>query len=138
MKMNKLVAVVAAGMITMGAAVSASAAGVGYVNVAALLRAHPKFERAQLELQSTEQKLSADFEKNAKNKTPQQQQQLLGEAQRQLAEKQQSVMAPIQRDIVNAIKSVRKEKGLDIIIDQAAVIDGGEDVTAAVVQKVAK
>ena len=57
MKMNKLVAVVAAGMITMGAAVSASAAGVGYVNVAALLRAHPKFERAQLELQSTEQKL---------------------------------------------------------------------------------
>ncbi len=47
-------------------------------------------------------------------------------------------MAPIQRDIVNAIKSVRKEKGLDIIIDQAAVIDGGEDVTAAVAQKVAK
>lgn len=137
MKMNKLVAVVAAGMITMGAAVSASAAGVGYVNVAALLRAHPKFERAQLELQSTEQRLSADLEKNAKNKTPQQQQ-LLGEAQRQLAEKQQSVMAPIQRDIVNAIKSVRKEKGLDIIIDQAAVIDGGEDVTAAVAQKVAK
>ena len=123
MKMNKLVAVVAAGMITMGAAVSASAAGVGYVNVAALLRAHPKFERAQLELQSTEQRLSADLEKNAKNKTPQQ---------------QQSVMAPIQRDIVNAIKSVRKEKGLDIIIDQAAVIDGGEDVTAAVAQKVAK
>lgn len=137
MKMNKLVAVVAAGIITMGAAVSASAAGVGYVNVAALLRAHPKFERAQLELQSTEQRLSADLEKNAKNKTPQQQQ-LLGEAQRQLAEKQQSVMAPIQRDIVNAIKSVRKEKGLDIIIDQAAVIDGGEDVTAAVAQKVAK
>ncbi len=66
MKMNKLVAVVAAGMITMGAAVSASAAGVGYVNVAALLRAHPKFERAQLELQSTEQKLSADFEKQRK------------------------------------------------------------------------
>lgn len=138
MKMSKLAAVLAAGMITMGAAVSASAAGVGYVNVAALLRAHPKFERAQLELQSTEQRLGADLEKNAKNKTPEQQQKMLGDAQRQLAEKQQAVMSPIQRDIIKAIQSVRKEKGLDIIINQVAVIDGGEDVTAAVAQKVAK
>ena len=43
MKMKKTVAAIAAGMITLGAMVSASAAGIGYVNSNALcLQKHPQ------------------------------------------------------------------------------------------------
>ena len=56
MKMKKTVAAIAAGMITLGAMVSASAAGIGYVNSNALLQAHPKMQKAQLDMRNAAQK----------------------------------------------------------------------------------
>ena len=56
MKMNKAVAAVAAGMIAFGAMFSASAAGIGYVNSNALLQAHPKMQKAQLDMRTAAQK----------------------------------------------------------------------------------
>ena len=47
-------------------------------------------------------------------------------------------MQPILSDITKAIQRVCQEKGLDIILEQGAVVNGGVDVTSAVAQKLAK
>lgn len=47
-------------------------------------------------------------------------------------------MQPIASDIMKAIQQVRQEKGLDVILEQGAVVDGGVDVTSAVAQKLSK
>lgn len=47
-------------------------------------------------------------------------------------------MGPIVQDIQKAIQQVRQQKGLDIVIDQAVVIDGGVDITSEVGQMLAK
>lgn len=47
-------------------------------------------------------------------------------------------MQPILSDIMKAIQQVRQEKGLDVILEQGAVVDGGVDVTSAVAQKLSK
>ena len=39
---------------------------------------------------------------------------------------------------MKAIQQVRQEKGLDVILEQGAVVDGGVDVTSAVAQKLSK
>ena len=56
MKMNKKVAALVAGVMMFGAIGSVSAAGIGYVNSAALLQGHPKMEKAQLDLRNAAQK----------------------------------------------------------------------------------
>lgn len=138
MKMKKTVAAIAAGMITLGAMVSASAAGIGYVNYNALLQAHPKMQKAQLDMRNAAQKAQENFKKRAAGKSDQEKQQIANEIQRDLNQEEQSTMQPILSDIMKAIQRVRQEKGLDIILEQGAVVNGGVDVTSAVAQKLAK
>lgn len=47
-------------------------------------------------------------------------------------------MGPIVKDIQKAIQQIRQAKGLDIVVDQAVVIDGGVDITAEVGQQLVK
>mgnify|MGYP003156887997 CR=1 FL=1 len=135
MKMKKTVAAIAAGMITLGAMVSASAAGIGYVNSNALLQAHPK---AQLDMRNAAQKAQENFKKRAAGKSDQEKQQIANEIQRDLNQEEQSTMQPILSDIMKAIQRVRQQKGLDIVLEQGAVVDGGIDITSEVSQQLAK
>ena len=138
MKMNKAVAAVAAGMIAFGAMFSVSAAGIGYVNSNALLAAHPKMQKAQLDMRTAAQKAEETFKSRSAGKTDQEKQQIATELQKEMDQKEKSTMQPILSDIMKAIQQVRQEKGLDIILEQGAVVDGGVDVTSAVAQKLSK
>lgn len=138
MKMNKAVAAVAAGMIAFGAMFSVSAAGIGYVNSNALLAAHPKMQKAQLDMRAAAQKAEESFKSRSAGKTDQEKQQIATEFQKEMDQKEKSTMQPILSDIMKAIQQVRQEKGLDIILEQGAVVDGGVDVTSAVAQKLSK
>lgn len=138
MKMNKAVAAVAAGMIAFGAMFSVSAAGIGYVNSNALLAAHPKMQKAQLDMRAAAQKAEESFKSRSAGKTDQEKQQIATELQKEMDQKDKSTMQPILSDIMKAIQQVRQEKGLDIILEQGAVVDGGVDVTSAVAQKLSK
>lgn len=138
MKMNKAVAAVAAGMIAFGAMFSVSAAGIGYVNSNALLQAHPKMQKTQLDMRTAAQKAEETFKSRSAGKTDQEKQQIATELQKEMDQKERAAMQPILSDIMKAIQQVRQEKGLDIILEQGAVVDGGVDVTSAVAQKLAK
>ena len=138
MKMNKAVAAAAAGMIAFGAMFSVSAAGIGYVNSNALLAAHPKMQKAQLDMRAAAQKAEESFKSRSAGKTDQEKQQIATELQKEMDQKEKSTMQPILSDIMKAIQQVRQEKGLDIILEQGAVVDGGVDVTSAVAQKLSK
>lgn len=138
MKMNKAVAAVAAGMIAFGAMFSVSAAGIGYVNSNALLAAHPKMQKAQLDMRAAAQKAEESFKSRSAGKTDQEKQQIATELQKEMDQKEKSTMQPILSDIMKAIQQVRQEKGLDIILEQGAVVDGGVDVTSVVAQKLSK
>lgn len=125
-------------MIAFGAMFSASAAGIGYVNSNALLQAHPKMQKAQLDMRTAVQKAEESFKSRSAGKTDQEKQQIATELQKEMDQKERAAMQPILSDIMKAIQQVRQEKGLDIILEQGAVVDGGVDVTSAVAQKLAK
>ena len=131
MKMNKTVAAVAAGMIAFGAFFSTSAAGIGYVDNIAALQAHPKMRQAV-------QKAQENFEKRSQGKSDQEKQQIMTEIQKEMNQKESSTMQPIFNDVRKAIQQVRQEKGLDIVLEQGAVVDGGVDITKDVTAKLAK
>ena len=68
----------------------------------------------------------------------QEKQQIANEIQRDLNQEEQSTMQPILSDIMKAIQRVRQQKGLDIVLEQGAVVDGGIDITSEVSQQLAK
>lgn len=139
MKMKQIMAAaMAAGMLTLGAAVTASAAGIGYVNTNALMQAHPKMEKAQLDMKAAAQKASEEFNKKSQGKSDAEKQQIAADLQKGLAEKEKSTIGPIIQDIQKAIQQVRQEKGLDVVLDQSSVIDGGVDITSDVGAKLTK
>lgn len=138
MKMNKTVAAVAAGMIAFGAFFSISAAGIGYVDTNAALQSHPKMQKAQLDMRQAVQKAQENFEKRSQGKSDQEKQQIMTEIQKEMNQKESSTMQPIFNDVRKAIQQVRKEKGLDIVLEQGAVVDGGVDITKDVTAKLAK
>ena len=131
MKMNKTAAAITAGIITFGAMASASAAGIGFVNSGALLQAHPKMRTAA-------QKAQENFNSRSAGKSDQEKEQIAQEIQRDMAAKERTAMQPILQDIRKAIQQVRQEKGLDVILEAGAVIDGGTDVTSEVGAKLTK
>ncbi len=138
MKMNKAVAAIAAGMIAFGTMVSVSAAGIGFVDTNAALQSHPKMQKAQLDLRNAGQKAQQNFESRSQGKSDQEKQQIFAEIQKELNQKESSTMQPIFTDVRKAIQQVRQDLGLDIILEQGAVVDGGVDVTKDVIAKLAK
>ena len=134
MKMNKTAAAITAGIITFGAMASASAAGIGFVNSGALLQAHPKMEKVQLDMRTAAQKAQENFNSRSAGKSDQEKEQIAQD----MAAKERTAMQPILQDIRKAIQQVRQEKGLDVILEAGAVIDGGTDVTSEVGAKLTK
>ena len=132
MKMNKKITAAVAAAMMACSAFSVSAAGIGVVNTNALFAAHPKMEKAQLNLKQAYQKAQDQF------KTDAQKQQLANNLQREFAQKERSEMAPIMNDIMKAIEQVRKDQGLDVVLESGNVVSGGMDITSAVAAKIVK
>ena len=133
MKLNKKVTAVMAAAMMAASAFSVSAAGIGYVHTNALLQAHPKMEKAQLDMKPQQQ-----FQKQSAGKSDAEKQQIANNLQRELAQKERDEMTPIMSDIMKAIQQVRKEKNLDVVLESGAVVDGGVDVTSDVAAKLGK
>ena len=69
MKMKHMAAAAVCGLMAMGGVFGASAAGIGYVNTSVLMQAHPKMERAQLDMNTAAQKARAEFDSKAEGKS---------------------------------------------------------------------
>ena len=95
-------------------------------------------QKAQLDMRTAAQKAEASFKSRSAGKTDQEKQQIATELQKEMDQKERAAMQPILPDIMKAIQQVRQEKGLDVILEQGAVVDGGVDVTSAVAQKLSK
>lgn len=138
MKMKRMAAAAVCGLMAFGGVFGASAAGIGYVNTSLLMQAHPKMERAQLDMNAAAQKARTEFDSKAEGKSDAEKQKIANEIEKSLAEKEKSTIGPIIEDIHKAIAAVREEKGLDIVLEQALVVDGGVDITKEVGQRLQK
>ena len=131
MKLKKQLASLAVmGMMSLAAASSAFAAGVGYVNFDALVQAHKDFPKVSAQMQSAIKDANDKFSKQApKLKTDQERQNLGRELAQNLSKLENKLIVPIEKDVVSKVEQVRKDKGLDCIVVQGAIISGTENAT---------
>lgn len=129
MKLKKQIASLAViGMMSVAAATSTFAAGVGYVNFDALVQAHKNFPKVSAQMQSAIKSANEDFNKKAPGMKTDQERQALGkELAQNLNKLENSLITPIEKDVVSKVELIRKQKGLDCIVAQGSIIAGTEN-----------
>ena len=143
MKLKKQLASLAVvGMMSVAAAASTFAAGVGYVNFDTLIQSHKDYPKVSAQMQAAMKKAEDDFKKQAPNlKTDQERQELAQKLQKGLSDQENKLVIPMEKDVVAKVEQVRKDKDLDCIVVQGSIIAGADkatDQTQAVVDLLKK
>ena len=109
---------------------SGVASGVGVVNFDTLVQSHKDFPKVSAQMQAAVKDANEQFAKKApKMKTDQERQNLGRELAQNLSKLENKLIAPIEKDVVSKVEQVRKDKGLDCIVVQGAIISGTENAT---------
>lgn len=128
---------VMAALMTFGTFGGAFAAGLGTVDMSALMQQHPKFATTMSTWQSDVKKAQSSFQAEAKKTSDKKAQEaLVQKYNAQLNKQRISLFAPLEKDILAKTNEVKAEKGLDYIVLKGAVVSGqSTDVTGDVAKK---
>ena len=129
MKLKKQFASLAViGMLSIEAATSAFAAGVGYVNFDTLISSHKDYPKVSAQMQAATKKADEEFSKKAPSlKTDQEKRDLAQQLNQQITDLENKLVVPMEKDVVQTVEQVRKDKGLDCIVVQGSIIAGADN-----------
>ncbi len=121
-----------------GIASAASSVNVGVVDRDQVLSQHPSVADFQTKMNAAITEVQKDFEEKSQGMTDQEKADYYRQCQQRLAQKQNELMDPILKSIDEAIKKVADSKGLSVVIEKAAVVYGGTDITQDVISRLTK
>lgn len=136
--MKKAIATaVMAAMMTVGTVGASFAAGLGTIDMGALIQKHPDYPKAMAQWRSDVEKAQKDFQDQVKKEKDQKaQQELAQKFNVQLNKQRIELFTPIEKDILAKTKEVKNEKSLDYVVLNGSVVDGqAQDITNDVAAK---
>ncbi len=131
---------IATGMIIAPVRAQSTFASIGRVDVEEVLAAHPDLENVVTQLEQFEaSKLEelAEYEDRTEL-TDEERTQLMEELyriQEEVEMENQRLIEPLYLDILNAAEEVSLESGIEVILDEKAVLWGGLNLTPLIIQK---
>ena len=131
-----------------GAMLAPSVAGaigsaVGVIDLEKAVTSHPSYESklASFKTYKDEQDARLDAYRNKEVLTEEDKEAIVNlriEIDNAVAEKYEMLFGPVEDDVVNAVEKVGMESGIEVIIDSKAVLYGGLDLTAAVINELGR
>ena len=115
---------------------AAPASNVGKVNYQMLVQQHPDLAKVQTTMQTESEAAKKEFDAKAASLGEKEKQEYFMQLQQRLQLKNQELMVPIFNKVDGIIKEVSDAKGLVVVVDSAAVIYGGADITDECVKKI--
>ena len=115
---------------------AAPASNVGKVNYQMLVQQHPDLAKVQTTMQTESEAAKKEFDAKAASLGEKEKQEYFMQLQQRLQLKNQELMVPIFNKVDGIIKEVSDAKGLVVVVDSAAVIYGGNDITDECVKKI--
>ena len=115
---------------------AAPASNVGKVNYQMLVQQHPDLAKVQTTMQTESEAAKKEFDAKAASLGEKEKQEYFMQLQQRLQLKNQELMVPIFNKVDAIIKEVSDAKGLVVVVDAAAVIYGGADITDECVKKI--
>ena len=117
---------------------AASSSGVGVIDYQQALAAHPDAQNLQSQMETAIADIRKEFEEKSAGMNDQEKADYYMQCQQRLAQKQQQLLDPIKAAVDGAIKKVADKKGISVVIEKAAVVYGGQDITQDVISEYAK
>ena len=115
---------------------AAPASNVGKVNYQMLVQQHPDLAKVQTTMQTESEAAKKEFDAKAASLGEKEKQEYFMQLQQRLQLKNQELMVPIFNKVDGIIEEVSDAKGLVVVVDAAAVIYGGADITDECVKKI--
>ena len=115
---------------------AAPASNVGKVNYQMLIQQHPDMAKVQTAMQAESEAAKKEFDAKAASLGEKEKQEYFMQLQQRLQLKNQELMVPLFNKVDAVIKEVSDAKGLVVVVDSAAVIYGGADITDECVKKI--
>jgi len=110
-------------------------AQIAYVDMQKLFANHPDKVASEEKLNEEAKRLQKQLEKEAKNMTKEERQELLEKYQQQLNNLERDLVAEVMQDINNKVMDIAKEKGITVVVEKPVVIYGGYDLTDEVLSR---
>ena len=121
-----------------GPAVSAGFA-VGYINAEHAIRSHPQFDSVQQQVGSYAESRAAELAGyKGRELNDDEKREFIVKSESinlDIALKEEELMAPLAVELETAINSVGQQSGVEVVLESAAVLFGGVDLTPAVIQE---
>lgn len=112
------------------ASAASSESSIGVVNYQILVRQSPDVAKMQTEMQAFVEATQKDFaEKSASMANDAEKKRYFDQCQQRIQAKEKELMEPILASVEAQIKKVADKKGLKVVVEKAAVIFGGVDIT---------
>ena len=111
---------------------------VGFVNVQQVFRSHPDFNTSRSALELEQQNAQKEFASKADSLDDKGKQELGEKLSERVAKREDALMGPIRKAISKAIETVAKRNGINSVVDSAAMVYGGKDLTGEVFAEVSK
>lgn len=115
---------------------AAPASNVGKVNYQMLIQQHPDMAKVQTAMQAESEAAKKEFDAKAASLGEKEKQEYFMQLQQRLQLKNQEMMVPLFNKVDAVIKEISDAKGLVVVVDAAAVIYGGTDITDECVKKI--
>ena len=117
---------------------AASSSSVGVVDTQQIMAAHPDLQNINGQMETAIAEIKKEFDEKSAGMNDQEKADYYIQCQQRLAQKQQELLSPIENSIEVAIKAVADKKGLAVVINKAAVVYGGQDITQDVIAQLSK
>lgn len=121
-----------------GGTASAASSSVGVVDFRQVMGQSSDLQDANTQMQLAVEEAKNEFESKSAGMSEEEKGNYYQQIQERLAQKQQSLIEPIQKKIEAEVKSVAEAKGLQVVIDKSSVVYGGMDITQDVIRKMAQ
>ena len=121
-----------------GGTASAASSSVGVVDFRQVMGQSSDLQDANTKMQLAVEEAKNEFESKSAGMSEEEKGNYYQQIQERLAQKQQSLIEPIQKKIEAEVKSVAEAKGLQVVIDKSSVVYGGTDITQDVIRKMAQ
>ncbi len=111
---------------------------IGYVNEQTVLRNYPDFASANSAIELEQQKAQQEFDSKAASLDDKGRQELNAKLVERINKRAQDLMVPLRKKVRTAIETVAKRNGISTVVDSAAMLYGGKDLTREVIEEVTK
>ena len=128
----------AAVMVSGSPAVASPPSGVGVVNYSEVIDRTAEAQGATLKLQEAIQHERDELNAKSANLSDEEKAVAVRQAQANIEQKRQELIAPIKAKVDAKVQSVAQEQGLNVVIDGNAVVYGGTDITKTVINNMAE